>query len=110
MRSATLIAVALAAAALAGCAGGPRPPIEGERETTAAPDTTGAAVYDEFYVELAGGILSRLARLEARLPGDVRLVEARTMLRVAEELYLGGDALSAVEYLQRIEELLRDVP
>ena len=73
-------------------------------------DSLQVSSYDLLFIQLHTDIIRELKRLEERDQSSARLIEARSVVRAAEQIYLEGDFIVAVELLTEVEEILRTVP
>ena len=73
-------------------------------------DSLNASSYDFLFIQLHTDIIGELQRLEVKHQSSARLIEARSVVRVAEQIYLEGDYIVAIELLTEVEEILRTVP
>lgn len=107
-----LSVIALLALA-AGCASSPPAvprPGEDARPGAALEDTTTAEAYEEIFLELHSDLLGELERKETGGAPDVHVIEARAIVQIAEEIYLEGNVLLAIQLLNEAEHQLRQAP
>lgn len=81
-------------------------PGSGIADTVAAADSTGQTA-EGLFVEKHASLLAALSSREASAPADLGLIEARSLVSAAEETYLRGSTLLALDILDRAEEILR---
>lgn len=74
------------------------------------PDSLDASSYDFLFIQLHTDIILELQRLEAKHQSSARLIEARSVVQTAEQIYLEGDYIVAIELLTEVEEILRTIP
>jgi hypothetical protein len=107
-----VLAVTAALSLAAGCASPPLP--EAERESGQARTAVQSDSTDIYYEDLFLDIYARvLEELKARKRPDIEdmaLIEARSMVKIAEEVYLEGKVFLAVKLLSEAELLLRQAP
>lgn len=91
-----------------GCAP-PRKPIQDRTGiiTSTEIDSTDAAAYEELFTETYGEILEELERKENSGASKNVLIEARSIVKIAEEMYLEGNVPLAVKLLIEVESLLK---
>jgi hypothetical protein len=73
-------------------------------------DSLDSEPYDYLFLEIYSEITSRLAELEEKGEKNSRLIEARAIITVAEEVYLEGDPVLAIKLLSEAELILRQAP
>jgi hypothetical protein len=104
--TAACIAVCVLAA---GCASSPPSefaPAAPAGEINAASDTS----YEELFLDLHAEILRKLGDSERGRYERVVLIEAESMVSIAEEMYLEGNVQIAVHLLREAAILLRQTP
>ncbi|UCF05653.1 MAG: hypothetical protein JSV33_01040 [bacterium] len=77
---------------------------------TAAADSIAGETYEELFLELYSDCLSELERKEKDGRLNIHIIEARSIIQIAEELYLEGNVLLAVQLLNEAEQHLRQAP
>lgn len=55
-------------------------------------------------------MLDEIERMEEQGQSGARLIEVRTILRAAEQIYLEGGYVIAIELLAEADEILRNTP
>jgi len=70
-------------------------------------DSLEAASYDDLFVEKHGALIKELDREEREERAVALLIEARSLVSAAEEMYLEGKVLLAIRLLERAEDILR---
>ena len=128
LRSTARAAVLLAATILAACAVNSPPPPSGGGESvfdtiavnvqspdsvyfTADPaDSSVAADYDRMFLEIHLDLTGKLRELDNTGNAGTRLAEIQSIVITAEEFYLEGKPLIAINLLTEAELLLRQVP
>jgi hypothetical protein len=96
-----------------GCASPPPPaPIdEGPGETfITSVDSLDISSYDFLFIQLHADLIEEIARREELGQSGVKLIEVKTVLRAAEQIYLEGGYTVAIELLAEADELLRNIP
>ena len=73
-------------------------------------DSISASSYEFLFIQLHTDIIGELQRQEVEHQSSARLIEARSILRTAEQFYLEGDFLVAIERLTDVQEILRTIP
>lgn len=73
-------------------------------------DSLNASSYDFLFIQLHTDIIKELQRLEVEHQSSARLIEAGSVMQTAEQIYLEGDYIMAIELLTEVEEILRTVP
>ena len=73
-------------------------------------DSLYASSYDFLFIQLHTDIIREFRRLEVKHQSSARLIEARSVVRTAEQIYLEGDFIVAIELLTEVEEILRTIP
>ena len=103
-----IIMLALAA----GCASSP--PSEkrggGAEAITADTDSLREVSYEELFLDLHTELLRKIESSTPRRYENMALIEARSILMVAEEMYLEGNVPLAVQLLREADLLLRQTP
>jgi len=66
--------------------------------------------FDDIFFELHREISRELERREEDEEQNIRLIEARSIVRIAEEVYLEGNAFLAIKLLNEAELHLRQAP
>ncbi|MCK4351092.1 MAG: hypothetical protein KAX13_09540 [Candidatus Krumholzibacteria bacterium] len=66
--------------------------------------------YDFLFIQLHTDIIKELQRLEVEHQSSARLIEARSVVRTAEQIYLEGNYIVAIKLLTEVKEILRTVP
>jgi hypothetical protein len=102
---------------LAGCAEAP-PAFNNMSSTSSATfessisetDSTDILVLEKIFIDSHSWILGEIARLEASKPQDTSLIEIKSIVVIAEEVYLQGNIVLAVKLLTEAELLLRQTP
>jgi hypothetical protein len=74
------------------------------------PDSLATISYDFLFIQLHADILLHLERLETDHQSSARLIEAKSIVHAAEQIYLEGKHIVAIELLTEAEELLRTIP
>jgi hypothetical protein len=103
----------IAAAVLAACAAGPQPPGTGAGATdtiisaAAAPSPSDSVEFDRLFLEIHSNLVLELSRLEKSGEDGTTLAEIWSFVRTAEEFYLEGRPLAAIQLLTEAELLLR---
>ncbi|MCK4236952.1 MAG: hypothetical protein KAX38_07515 [Candidatus Krumholzibacteria bacterium] len=108
-----LLAAASLALLVIGCASYPPSErlSEEDRITTAAEeDSLEKASLDELFIELYGDVLRELERMEKNGERNIGLIETRSIVRIAEEVYLEGNTFLAIKLLNEAELHLRQAP
>ncbi len=104
--TAACIAVCMLAA---GCASSPPPgsvPAAAAGEVDSVHNTT----YEELFLDLHTEILRKLVARERGRYENIVLIEAESMISIAEEMYLEGNVPLAVHLLREAAILLRQTP
>jgi len=73
-------------------------------------DSLETATYEDLFVEIHADIVRELARREKNGRPSMAVVEARSIVKIAEEIYLEGNHLLAIKLLHEAELLLRQAP
>ncbi len=73
-------------------------------------DSLDTAAYEDLFVEIHADIVRELARREKNGRPSMAVVEARSIVKIAEEIYLEGNHLLAIKLLHEAELLLRQAP
>lgn len=93
----------------AGCASSPPSgfaPAAPPGETDSVHDAT----YEELFLDLHAEILRKLGRQERGRYEKIVLIEAESMVSIAEEMYLEGNVPLAIHLLREAAVLLRQTP
>jgi hypothetical protein len=95
-----------------GCAAtqSPAPRMGTEETPVQVADSVAAETYEELFLELYSDLLSELERKEEVDRLNIHIIEARSIIQIAEELYLEGNVLLAVQLLNEAEQHLRQAP
>ena len=104
-----LIIVAIITLMSAGCAStnGTTGKLEAERtRTTSRDDSLSLSVYEELFYELHAELIERIDELESEDELNPEAVEADSIVRAAEDLYLRGDLVEAVKLLEKAKKIL----
>jgi len=108
-----ILPVIVLLALVAGCASSPPAvprPGEAARAGAAPEDSAAAEAYEEIFLELHSELLGELGRKETGGAPDAHVIEARAIVQIAEEIYLEGNVLLAIQLLNEAEHHLRQAP
>jgi hypothetical protein len=98
------------------CCASPPPPTPQDEEPGATPttitvvDSLDVTAYDFLFTQLHADMLDEIERMEEQGQSGARLIEVRTILRAAEQIYLEGGYVIAIELLAEADEILRNTP
>lgn len=73
-------------------------------------DSLEVTAYDDYFLELYGEILEKLDLMEKEEKENARLIEARSIVKIAEAVYLEGNTILAIKLLNEAGLLLRLTP
>jgi hypothetical protein len=107
-----VLAVTAALSLVAGCATSPPPEAEresGQARTAVQSDST-ETYYEDLFMDIYARVLEELKAREQQDEDEMALIEARSMIKIAEEVYLEGKIFLAVKLLSEAELLLRQAP
>jgi hypothetical protein len=107
-----LIAIAALTALFLSCAAThyPPPPAKESPVSMQKADSLALSAYDEYFLELYGEILEELERKHKEDDQNARLIEARSIVKIAEAVYLEGNTILAIKLLNDAKPLLRQTP
>ena len=66
--------------------------------------------YDYMFLEIHSEIMRRIDELEATGEKNSRIIEAKAIISIAEEVYLEGNPVLAIKLLSEAELILRQAP
>jgi hypothetical protein len=92
---------------LASCAATPPPATTAEADAVADADSLKDSAYDAYFIEIYGEVLDELGRRERDGPADVHVIEARSIVDIAEGVYLEGNTVLAIKLVEEAQQLLR---
>lgn len=97
---------------LSGCSSAPPSESAGRGDLTAATavDSLYDAPYDEMFLDLYGEITRKLDVYSGDERENIVLIEAQSIVTIAEEMYLEGNVELAVKLLREAAILLRQTP
>jgi hypothetical protein len=73
-------------------------------------DSLDSEPYDYMFFEIHSEIMRRIDELEAKGEKNSRIIEAKAIISIAEEVYLEGDPVLAIKLLSEAELILRQAP
>ena len=107
-----LLALASATALILSCAAIHSSPPQAENmpDPSEEADSLSLSAYDEYFLQLYGEILEELERSSKEEKQNARLIEARSIVKIAEAVYLEGNTILAIKLLNDARLLLRLTP
>ena len=73
-------------------------------------DSTDSVELERIFIDSHSRILGEITRLERSTQHDVNLIEIKSIVIIAEEVYLQGNVMLALNLLTEAELLLRQTP
>ena len=109
MRAGVLPALICLSLVITGCLSSSPPPhpLAAEDGMATASDSLTASAYEKRFIEMHGRLLAKIGGSKGN---DPDIIEAGTIVEIAEEFYLQGDTLLAIRLLTEAETLLRQIP
>ncbi len=86
------------------------PPAAKTQDPSGSADSLAMSVYDEYFLDIYGELLEMLEQKQKEDDQNARLIEARSIVNIAEAVYLEGNAILAIKLLNDARLLLRQIP